>query len=74
MDTVEEQVSSNSGYQDGDIIRTNRTAGSKIYKGTTVKVTISKVVKAKPTPTPSPTPTDNPTDKPTSDVDINPTE
>ncbi len=74
LDTVEEQVSSNSGYQDGDIIRTNRTAGSKIYKGTTVKVTIAKVVKAKPTPTPSPTPTDNPTDKPTSDVDNNPTE
>ena len=74
LDTVEEQVSSNSGYQDGDIIRTNRTAGSKIYKGTTVKVTIAKVVKAKPTPTPTPTPTDNPTDKPTSDVDNNPTE
>ncbi len=67
LDIVEEQVSATSGYTNGEVIRTNRTAGSKIYKGTTVKVTVAKVVKATPTPSPSPTPSDKPTDSPNTD-------
>ena len=68
LETVEEEVSPNSGYANGDIMRTNRTAGSKIYKGTTVKVTVAKVVKkATPTPTPSTSPSSEPTNKPSDD-------
>lgn len=65
LDQEEEQVSANSGYANGEIIKINRTPGSKIYKGTTVKITIAKVVKAKPSP--SPTPSDEPTKSPPSE-------
>lgn len=69
LDTVEEQVSASSGYTNGEVIRTNRTAGSKIYKGTTVKVTIAKVVKTTPSPTPSTKPSSEPSDDPSSGDD-----
>lgn len=58
LDTVTEDVAPSSGYKNGDIIRTNRTAGSKIYKGTTVKVTIANV-KVAQTPPPSTTDDDD---------------
>lgn len=68
LDTVEEEVSTSSGYANGDVMRTNRTAGSKIYKGTTVKVTVAKVVKkTTPSPSPSSTPSAEPTNKPSDD-------
>ncbi len=66
LDTVEEEVSATSGYANGDVMRTNRTAGSKIYKGTTVKVTVAKVVKTSPSPS-APASTDNGNENPDKD-------
>lgn len=68
LDTEEQEVSPTSGYANGDIIKTNRTAGSKIYKGTTVKVTIAKVVKPTPTPSASAKPSTEPSADPDDDT------
>lgn len=52
--TVEEQqVYASSNYKNGEIINVTRAAGSTIIKGTSLKITIAKVVKDTPTPSPS---------------------
>lgn len=59
-------------YEEGKIISQNRSVGSPIIKGTTLRVVIAKRPVEKPTPSPSPSqsskpsPSSSPTNKPTS--------
>lgn len=55
INEIPEKVAYSSSYNDNEVIRTNRTAGTKIYKGTTLTVYYAQK-QAKPTPTPSPSP------------------
>ena len=45
-----------TAYSEGTVISQSRTAGTKIVKGTTLKVTVAIKPKVKPQPTPQPTP------------------
>ncbi len=56
LETEEVVVAPTAGYAEGDVVYTNRTKGSEIIKGTTLKIKIAKVVKDIPTPSPSPSP------------------
>ena len=51
---LEKNEQETTAYADGAIISQNRTAGSKIVKGTTLRVTVAIKPKVKPTPTPEP--------------------
>lgn len=56
INEIPEKVAYSSTYNDNEVIRTNRAAGSKIYKGTTLTVYYAQK-QAKPSPSPSPSPT-----------------
>lgn len=55
INEIPEKVAYSSSYNDNEVIRTNRTAGTKIYKGTTLTVYYAQK-QAKPSPSPSPSP------------------
>ena len=63
------EVTEQESYADpaGTIISQSRTAGTKIVKGTTLRVTVAKTPtpKPSPSPSPSPSPTTSPTPTPT---------
>ena len=51
---LEKTEQETTAYSEGTIIAQSRTAGTKIVKGTTLKVTVAKKPTPKPTPTPGP--------------------
>ena len=51
---LEKTEQETTGYSEGTIIAQSRTAGTKIVKGTTLRVTVAVKPKVKPTPTPEP--------------------
>ena len=53
---LEKSEQETTAYAEGKIVAQSRTAGTKIVKGTTLKVTVAKKPTPKPTPTPEPTP------------------
>jgi len=53
INEVAEKVAYNSNYNDNEVIRVNRSPGTKIYKGTTVTVYYAQK-QAKPVESPSP--------------------
>lgn len=60
INEIPEKVAYSSSYNDNEVIRTNRTAGTKIYKGTTLTVYYAqKQAKPSPSPSPSPSPDNN---------------
>ena len=61
------EVTEQESYADaaGTIISQSRTAGTKIVKGTTLRVTVAKTPTPKPSPSPSPTSTTTPSPSPT---------
>lgn len=65
LEQNERDVAPSAGYNTGDIISTNRPAGSTIIRGTTLKVTVAKIVKPVATPSTAPS---------TEDEDSEPTE
>lgn len=59
INEIPEKVAYSSSYNDNEVIRTNRTAGTKIYKGTTLTVYYAQK-QAKPSPSPSPSEPEEP--------------
>lgn len=59
INEIPEKVAYSSSYSDNEVIRTNRTAGTKIYKGTTLTVYYAQK-QAKPSPSPSPSEPEEP--------------
>lgn len=51
LEKIEQET---TAYTEGRVISQSRTAGTKIVKGTTLRVTVAIKPKAKPTPTPEP--------------------
>ena len=51
---LEKSEQETTAYAEGKVISQSRTAGTKIVKGTTLKVTVAIKPKLKPTPTPEP--------------------
>ena len=44
LEKREEAVAPGAGYENGQIMRQSKTPGSKIYEGTTLRITIAKIV------------------------------
>jgi serine/threonine-protein kinase len=74
--TVEVEEDSETPAEPGQVLAQDPRAGSRVARGSTITLTVSRYEEPEPTPTESPTesPTDEPTESPTEEPTESPTE